>query len=313
MESLVSQCVALGKSPSFEDLWIQQKFDRITEKYGLSGRMETDFFISRRLGGAQPSHRLKVRYWRTRQHLPKTREQCVRLGQALELSGEEMGILLRNYYDSSDCEFRKAVPGAEQPWIRSDLDPLYHARRKFVNEALAQYLVRHRDTESQAPCVKRTPISHYARHQYCLDALNYVHCPAPLREELLGKHLVSSSFASEFSRTLTLLGNIPRKTMLRYLFLFYGADVSRSRLDAALTALGYAALDESHALPGGQRLDFLILKLLERWEAECAAGDRSHRQQRLQAHCQALDRELQRQDQQALRFLYFKGLQNFLQ
>jgi hypothetical protein len=100
--------------------------------------------------------------------------------------------------------------------------------------------------------------------------------------------------------------------MLRYLFLFYGADISRSRLDEALIQLGYSPLDASHAMPGGQRLDFLILALLERYERECAQADMPRRRQWLYTHCQALDQELQMMDQQSLRFLYFKGLRNFL-
>lgn len=313
MEYMVAQCVALGAEPSFEDLWIQKMFDRITTKYGLSGRMETDLFVSRRLDGKEGSSQLKVRYWRTRQHLPGNRAQCIQLGKALELSDEEMLILLQRYYDSSDFEFRKDHPDPAQDWIRSDRDSLYQYRQKFVNDALEQYMQRLSCEAGQAAVSSRIPISNYARHLYCIDALNYIYCPSPVRRERLSKHLTSSSFASEFSRILRLLDNIPRKTMLRYLFLFYGADVSRSRLNEALTQLGYLPLDASHALPGGQRLDFLILTLLERYERECAQANQHHRCQWLRTHCQALDKQLQIINEPNLRFLYFKGLRNFLQ
>ena len=169
------------------------------------------------------------------------------------------------------------------------------------------------DKAHQAISPSRAPISNYARHLYCIDALNYIHCPSPVSQERRSKHLTSSSFASEFSRSLRLLGNIPRKTMLRYLFLFYGAEISRSRLDEALTRLGYSPLDASHAMPDGQRLDFLILALLERYERECAQADMIQRQHWLYIHCQALDKTLQIMNQHNLRFLYFKGLRNFLQ
>lgn len=309
MQALVEKCMALKETPSFEDLWIQKMFDRITVKYGLPGRMETDVFISRRMGDGGSASQLKIRYWRTRRHLPQNREQCIQLGQALELSHEEMAVLLRRYYDSSDCEFRRNCPDREQSWICSDRVPLYHTRRKFVNDTLARFLRRH----SGSAAARRGSVSHYARHLYCVDALNYIYCPAPVREERRSKHLTSSSFGSEFSRTLTLLGSIPRKTMLRYLFLFYGADVSQNRLNEALTLLGYHPLDPSHALPDGQRLDFLILALLERYEEECAQAGELVRQRWLYHHCRELDRELQQADQQSLRFLYFKGLRNFLQ
>lgn len=312
MESIVAKCVALGAEPSFEDLWIQKMFDRITVKYGLPGRMETDLFISHRLGGNDSSTQLKVRYWRTRQHLPGNREQCIQLGKALELSDEEMVILLQRYYDSSDCEFRRDYPDPEQSWIRSNQHPLYHFRQIFVNDTLERYMQRLSGKAGQVTAPSRTPISNYARHLYCIDALNYIYCPSPVSQERQSKHLTSSSFASEFSRTLRLLDNIPRKTMLRYLFLFYGAEISRNRLDEALTRLGYLPLDASHAMPGGQRLDFLILALLERYEQECVQADTSHRQQWLYIHCQALDKALQSMNQQNLRFLYFKGLRNFL-
>ena len=308
MQSLVTQCIALEKKPSFEDLWIQEIFDRIRAKYSLPGRMETDLFVSRRLDGNGKSAQLKIRYWRTRRHLPKNREQCIRLGRALELSDVEMVVLLQRYYDSSDCEFRRNCQDSEQHWIHSCHDPLYHARRKFVNKLLEQYIQR---LSGQAD--PDASLIHYARHLYCIDALNYIHCPVSLNQERRNKHLISSSFASEFSRTLMLLDNIPRKTILRYLFLFYGADVSRSRLDHGLTQLGYMPLDASHALPGGQRLDFLILALLERYERECAQTDRRQRCQWLYIHCRELDMELQKRDLQSLRFLYFKGLRNFLQ
>ena len=313
MESIVAKCIALGAEPSFEDLWIQKMFDRITVKYGLPGRMETDLFISHRLGRNDSSTQLKVRYWRTRQHLPGNREQCIQLGKALELSDEEMVILLQRYYDSSDCEFRRDYAEQEQRWIRSDQHPLYHSRQSFVNDTLERYMQKLSDKAHQAISPSRAPISNYARHLYCIDALNYIHCPSPVSQERRSKHLTSSSFASEFSRSLRLLGNIPRKTMLRYLFLFYGAEISRSRLDEALTRLGYLPLDASHAMPGGQRLDFLILALLERYERECAQADMIQRQHWLYIHCQALDKTLQIMNQHNLRFLYFKGLRNFLQ
>lgn len=308
MQSLVTQCISLGETPSFEDQWIKKMFDRIRAKYNLPGRMETDLFVSRRLDENGESAQLKVRYWRTRRHLPKNREQCIRLGEALELSDVEMAILLQCYYDSSDYEFRRNCQNSESKWIRSCQDPLYHTRRKFVNEALDQYIQRFSGQTDPD-----TSLIHYARHLYCIDALNYIHCPASFCQERRTKHLISSSFASEFSRTLMLLDNIPRKTMLRYLFLFYGADVSRARLDHGLTYLGYLKLDASHALPGGERLDFLILALLEQYERECAQSDMIQRQQWLYIHCQALDQELQVLNQQNLRFLYFKGLRNFLQ
>ena len=142
MQSLVTQCIALEKKPSFEDQWIQEIFDRIRAKYSLPGRMETDLFVSRRLDGNGKSAQLKVRYWRTRRHLPKNREQCIRLGRALELSDVEMVVLLQRYYDSSDCEFRRNCQDSEQHWIHSCHDPLYHARRKFVNKLLEQYIQR---------------------------------------------------------------------------------------------------------------------------------------------------------------------------
>ncbi len=140
MKSIVAKCVALGAEPSFETLWIQKMFDRITVKYGLPGRMETDLFISRRLGGKDGAVQLKIRYWRTRQHLPGNREQCIQLGKALELSDEEMVILLQRYYDSSDCEFRRDYPDVEQSWISSNQHPLYHFRQRFVNDSLERYM-----------------------------------------------------------------------------------------------------------------------------------------------------------------------------
>lgn len=308
MRSLVTQCITLGETPSFEDQWIQEMFDRLRVKYGLPGRMETDLFVSRRLDENRESAQLKVRYWRTRRHLPRNREQCIRLGRALELSDVEMAVLLQRYYDGSDFEFRRNCQDPEKKWIRSCQDPLYHTRRKFVNEALEQYIQR-----LSGQTDPDTSLIHYARHLYCIDALNYIHCPVSICQERRNKHLISSSFASEFSRTLMLLDNIPRRTMLRYLFLFHGADVSRTRLDHGLTQLGYLPLDASHALPGGERLDFLILALLERYERECVQADQRQRCQWLYIHCQELDRELQQRDRQNLRFLYFKGLRNFLQ
>lgn len=313
MHSLAETCIALAKEPSFEDLWIQEMFDRITVKYGLSGRMETDEFIARRMGLEAHSAQLKVRYWRTRRHLPKTRQQCICFGEALELSTGEMETLLRRYYDNSDCEFSDTPNSEVWPWTRSVLDPLYHERRKFVNEIVDTYLRHFSDSPDPGVRVKHEPLSRYIRHQYCIDSLNFIYCPSPVRQERLNKHLVSSSFASEFSRTRMLLGNIPRRTMLRNLFLFYGADVSRKRLDDALTKLGYLALDETHALPDGQRLDFLILTLLERFEQECGDSDAAQRRQWLHTHCRMIDKELQQISMQSLRFLYFKGLRNFLQ
>lgn len=308
---LVACCKNEMTQTPWETLWIQRMFDRFAQRHKLSGKMEADLRISQRMGLTEPSSPLKVRFWRTRRHLPQTREECIRLGQALDLSHEEMTILLQRYYDGSDCVFTTDAAQPGDPYHRHTTDPLYQVRLRFVNESLGQYLARFSAVQ-QAPLVKRTPIARYVRHQFCLDALRYIHCPDPARQDLWDKHLLSSGFSSEFSRTIALHGHIPRKTMLRCLFLFFGPEVSCQKLNDALVHLGYAPLSADHALPGGQRLDALVLGVLALYET-CAETEPSRRLAWLQSLCRALDQQLQLEKEPALRFLHFKALQNFLQ
>lgn len=72
-------------------------FGEYKARHNISSLRKLDREIFFRMYGKEPSeHEMqKVRFWRLSQHLPRNREECIRLGQALELSGDGMDHFLR--------------------------------------------------------------------------------------------------------------------------------------------------------------------------------------------------------------------------
>lgn len=97
---LARECVEMSEKVRPEVIWLARGYDRYREQNGIRKKADADMRISEKMHGK--SAPLKVRYWRTGKHVPVNREQCQKLGRALDFDGEEMKILIQQYYDRND-------------------------------------------------------------------------------------------------------------------------------------------------------------------------------------------------------------------
>lgn len=300
-QNWLEETLALCTEPGWESrerLWIRERFEAVARSQNLSGRGMLDRLIFERLYGRPPeksTEQLTIRYWRTGQHKPQSREQCLALGQALGLDTADTDVLLRGYYDSADRVF---TAGDEE-------DPVYHWRRRYLEQLETQYLAIIHPLTLERRKIPWEKSGEYLRHCYVQEARQYVDTKNKLDET---SHLNSANYVNEFQRLRFLRGEIPRKTMLRHLFLLSVPFVSRSVLDQGLETLGYLPLDAQHESRFGERTDLLVLRLLERYQQECAgrAPDCCHTW--LRQTCRTLDAFLLRCGHPELRFLHFKTL-----
>ena len=102
---MAEKCAVGSGADRPEVKWLQKKFARMQRKYMLKNKSQVDGVLYERMEGHQPktaTECLKIRYWRTGRYTPINREQCLRLGRALELTDEEMLFLMQGYFDHSE-------------------------------------------------------------------------------------------------------------------------------------------------------------------------------------------------------------------
>ena len=125
----------------------------------------------------------------------------------------------------------------------------------------------------------------------------------------LRKHITSTRYDSELRRQMRLQGEIPRRTMLRYLIILNGPAICLESVNEQLDLLGYLPLGREHTMTGGERLDALVIRLLESYREiydPLCPGD-SHAW--LQKMCRRLDAFFAEQGKPRMRFMHFKALE----
>lgn len=288
----------VSEQESRERIWIRERFEDVARSQHLSGRGALDRLVFERLYGRQPeksTEQLPIRYWRTGRHKPQSREQCLALGRALELEPADAAFLLQGYYDSADRVFSPA----------DREDPVYGRRRRYLEDLEAQYLAMVHPLTLERLHIPWERSGEYLRHYYVQDARQYVDTK---NKPDGASHLNSANYVNEFQRLRFLMGEIPRKTMLRHFFLLLAPFVSREALDQGLETLGYLPLDARHESRFGERIDLLVLRLLKRYQQECAGRTPADCQSWLHRACRSMDMFLQYSGHAELRFLYFKTL-----
>lgn len=297
LENTLALCTE-SEWESRETAWIRERFEDVARSHNLNGRGALDRLVFERLYGRQPeknTEHLAVRYWRTGRHKPQSREQCLALGRALALTPADEAFLLKGYYDSADIVFDTA----------DYQDPVYCRRRQYLEDLETQYLAMVHPLELERLNIPWEKSGEYLRHCYVQDARQYVHT----KNKLDGtSHLNSANYVNEFQRLRFLVGEVPRKTMLRHLLLLSAPFVSRSVLDRGLEMLGYLPLDERHESRFGERTDFLVLSLLDRYQQECTGKTPSDCHAWLRRTCRLMDTFLLHRGHPELRFLHFKTL-----
>lgn len=302
LESLAQECMKLKQEGRPETTWLKTVYDRFRKSEGLSGMLETDDLIYRKIYAA-PAQKLsdttKIRYWRTGRHVPSNRTLCLAFGRAMELSGDEMRTLLMSWYDRSDLVFHK-IPEKEDP-----LREIYLHRLEVVSALTKEYLDKIHPLRRMQLNVAPENKEHNLRHFYFTDAISFQSNMNHIAPE---KHIESVSYESEFQRQIRFLGEIPRKVMIRHLFLFEEPYLSRSHVSGLLKELGYMELEEEHTTVTGDRLDRLVIGFLELYDKSCEGLEPEECSRWLREAYRHLDRFLITHNQNGLRFLYFKTL-----
>lgn len=300
MERFAEECVRLSEMPRPEVLWVKARYDRFRDKHRIFSKEEADQIIFERMYGRtakKPSEILKIRYWRTGKHLPVNREQCQSFGKALELNQEDMLFLLQGYYDRSDRVFEAG----------DSKDLVYRARKELIDSLVEEYLGKVHPNQFQQLHITPNSLRKNLRHIYFMDAERYV-CLQGTRQDLKQRY-DSANYGSEFRRSLKLLGEIPRKTILRHLILMGIPYLNREILDDRLRKLGYLPLSEEHTAVRGERLDWLLIRLFEQYQITCAGKEPEECMDWFCQSLRLLDGYFAERGKHGLCFMYFKAMQ----
>lgn len=301
MARLGAACMELECRERPEIIWLKERYRRFMRREGFSSKEAADKCIYRRMYGREPSKKediLKIRYWRTGHHLPVSHEQCTAFGRALELDKEEMQYLLQGYYDSCDMIHEEEPPDGQSA---------YWKRRRAMDRLVERYLRGIPQDRLEQMRITSGSLNHSVRHLYYTDALRYVQS-GRVEQRDLERHITSINYDSELGRNMKLLGVIPRMTMIRHLIILGMPYISLEWMNRQLKAFGYLELQEQHTLRGGERLDWLLIRLLERYEACCREWPIQECCQWLQQSCSCLDVFFEQMGKRRLRFMYFKAL-----
>lgn len=295
------ECLDESEEERPEVIWLKDRFDRIRRKYSLGTKMKTDRFVYERMYGHPPrtdTDFLKVRYWRTGKCIPINREQCRLLGNALELSADEMGFLIRGYYDRGGTLYRIEEDSGE-----------YRKKCRRMEKLIGKYLESIPEETLAELKIPPTEKQHYFRHLYFTDAFHYVCEPGGKNTAVLSKHISSAHYDTEIRRQIRLLGEIPRKTMIRHLIILGAPELTLEWMNRNLEEFGYLPLREDHTMTGGERLDRLLIRLFREYEKNCISGEKTENRKRLREICRKLDEFYKEQKCMRMRFMYFKSLE----
>ena len=152
-------------------------------------------------------------------------------------------------------------------------------------------------------------LEHSLRHLYFTDAKSYVNFQEA-EQVVVGQHISSINYMSEFRRQMRLFGEIPRRTMIRHLLIFGMPFVSAGRLSGQLERFGYLGLDENHTQADGSRLDWLLLRVLELYEESSGGMSPERRGSWFREAYSILDSYLVSRQNTSLRIFYFKSLKD---
>ncbi len=298
---MAEECIRLSEEERPELVWLREIYERFRSGLGNPGKQEADSLLYERMYSSAPgrsSDTLKIRYWRTGRHVPVNREQCLLFGQALQMTDGELDYLIKNYYDRNDRSFEEE----EQE------DPVYQARKEQMDTLVMEYLKKIHPGRRIQMRIAKSMLENNIRHLYYMDAMKYISVRSQRIRLSMDSHITRINYGSELGRSLRLIGEIPRKTILRHLFILGMPYLNRSLMDERLTVFGYVPLCEDHTLVGGERLDWLLIRLLELYETVCRGLEPEQCSRWFQDACRVLDRYFEKNGKNSLRFMYFKAL-----
>lgn len=305
--NMAQECMDLSREKRPEVIWLQEIYKRFQNETGIMEKRAADSLLYRKMyfsAPVRPSDTLKIRYWRTGQHVPVNRYDCVMLGRALGMDRQEEEFLIKGYYDKGDHSFG----GGKEKYIQETEADLWEQRKKFMSGLVLEYIKKIHPGRRIQMRIARNSMDSGIRHLYYTDAMKYVNIHQRQIDFSVSSHITSINYGSELGRSLRLEGEIPRKTILRHLFIFGMPYISRELISQRLDCLGYLPLKEDHTMTDGGRLDWLLLRLLELYEETCRGMEPEECSQWFQEACRILDKFFEDKGAQSLRFMYFKAL-----
>lgn len=301
--SLADECISLQEQERPELRWLKERYRSFQLSNHLKKKSDADQLIYQKMYSKKPeknSDILKIRYWRTGQHMPLNRKECIALGRALSFEEKDMFFLIQNYFDKSYTIYEDSAS-----FQLSD----YLQKRNFMNQLTKKYL---RQTSAERMSfLNITPnmLEHNLRHIYYTDAITYIHASNPKSNpNVLARHITSRNYDSEMQRLLRLQGEIPRKTMIRHLILVGMPYLTQAELNRQLEFFHYLPLTEQHTLVGGEHYDWLLIRLFQMYEEMSRYFDFHTCWSWFRKSSQILDKYFLERKQPKLRFMYFKSL-----
>lgn len=288
-----------------ETKWIQQQVNKLIESQGIGSRSETDRLIYERMYAKvpEPKDMVKLRYWRTGHHLPSGRKEALMYAGALGLDRQETAYFLQACMEKSDWVFE------EPPDREAEHGRLYEERISLMETMLSEYIDQVPPMRIIQLNIPYEKLVTYMRHLYCIDALDATAlCCGDYKRQIVENHFSSMNYESEFLRIRRLLGEIPRKVMLRHIFLLGIPYLNRRLVDERLCRLGYLPLTEGHTSVRGAVVDDLVIGLLSLYQEDCTGLDPLQCRQWMLERLGVLDQYLRDSGNEAYRFIYFRSL-----
>lgn len=303
--SLAQEIIAKEPVRRPEAEWIQQRVNRLAEQKGIKSRSEVDQLIYEKMYARAPrkSDTTKIRYWRTGYHLPTSRKEALAFARALQLDQSETLYFLQAYMEKSDLMFEVSPEPTEPVYSQ------YRERTDLMEAMLSEYISSISPARMFQLDIPYEKLGAYIRHLYCIDALSATaYAESSDHQKTIGEHLSSSNYESEFLRTRKLLGEIPRRTILRQILLLGIPYLNRRLVDERLQGLGYLPLTEGHTSPRGALVDDLVIGFLRLYEDACGGKNPITCREWILTQLSLLDRYLLDCKREEYRFLHFRIL-----
>lgn len=298
---LVCSCARASCGPSPEKLWLGEACRQRYRTWGATRLADGDAQLFERVFGRPPatsSDVLRVRYWRTGHSVPSNRQTLLALGTALGLDDEQERYLIQSYFDRSDSVIA-AAEGASPQYLR---------RRALMDGLRREFLDKIHPIRLSRLGISRQDVDASFRYLFVLESLSYVSgiaYPTDVDAPRLSR-LSTTSYATVLHHYVVLQGELRRRDMLRTLIVLMAPFLSRERLDHTLDDLGFLPLTAGHQLPGGGRLDDLLIALLEGYEDECAGTTPEQCQAWLQGHLRRMDQIARQVGADELRLMAYR-------
>lgn len=291
-----------------EAAWIQTKVDILAASEGIKSKAEMDQLIYEKMYAAAPGKTgtTKIRYWRTGHHLPGSREEALMFTKVLQMNQEETLYFLQACMEKSDVVFENPPEPGEEAYFE------YRKRTELMETMISEYIASIPPARMLQLDIPYDSLPWYARHLYCIDALSAsIFGESPGLKEMAEHHVTSSNYEAEFLRIKRLLGEIPRRAILRQILIMGNPYLNRRLVDERLKTFGYLPLTEGHTSPKGALVDDLVIKFLNFYEEVCTGFTPLACRSWFLEQIGILDRYLLECDKE-YRVLYFRSLSNMI-